>query len=80
MGGFLVFLFTINLKGCLLSQKDVPAGLSRRDTQILQDVRRKAHKLDKEFTIFGFSFGWGFIISEQPLSDRRCHLTVSAVP
>jgi len=47
-------------------KKDVPAGLSRRDIQILQNVRRKAHKLDKEFTIFGFSFGWGFIITLLP--------------
>lgn len=25
-----------------------------------------AHKLDKEFSALGFTFGWGFIISERP--------------
>lgn len=30
----------------------------------MQKVRRRAHKLDKEFSIFGLAFGWGFIISE----------------
>ncbi|KAF9652357.1 hypothetical protein BDM02DRAFT_3109373 [Thelephora ganbajun] len=47
-------------------QRDIPAGLSRRDIQILQNVRIKAHKLDNEFSIFGFTFGWGFIITLVP--------------
>ena len=51
--------------GGLSLQRDVPAGLSRRDIQILKNVRVKAHKLDREFSIFGFTFGWGFIISER---------------
>lgn len=35
---------------------------------ILQKVKVKAHKLDKQFSIFGFTFGWGFIISERSFS------------
>jgi len=47
-------------------KRDIPAGLSRRDIQILQNVRVKAHKLDQEFSIFGFTFGWGFVITLIP--------------
>jgi len=48
-------------------KRDIPAGLSKRDIRILQSVRVKAHKLDTEFSIFGFTFGWGFIITLVPI-------------
>ena len=50
---------------CLPLQREIPTGLSERDIQILQSVRRSAHMLDKEFSICGLRFGWGFIISER---------------
>lgn len=47
-------------------KRDVPPGLSMRDSQILQNVKRKAYILDQQFSIFGFRFGWGFIITLIP--------------
>lgn len=44
----------------------MPPGLSARDAKILKSVQRRAHYLDKGFSIFGFRFGWTFFIGLIP--------------
>ncbi|KAF9266387.1 hypothetical protein L218DRAFT_858029 [Marasmius fiardii PR-910] len=44
----------------------IPPGLSSRDTKILKSVQKRAHYLDKGFSICGFRFGWTFIIGIIP--------------
>jgi hypothetical protein len=44
-----------------------PPGLSARDVQILKSVQKRAHYLDKGFSICGMRFGWAFIIGLLPL-------------
>lgn len=44
-----------------------PPGLSARDAQILKSVQKRAHYLDKGFSICGMRFGWAFIIGLLPL-------------
>ncbi|BGP35824.1 hypothetical protein JCM10296v2_007676 [Rhodotorula toruloides] len=39
-------------------KRAIPAGLSKRDERILRSVRRRAHYLDKGFSLCGFRFGW----------------------
>lgn len=45
-----------------MPQRELPPGLSKRDTKILKSVQKRAHRLDKGFTLCGFRFGWMFII------------------
>jgi len=47
-------------------KRDIPPGLSKRDAKILKSVQRRAHYLDKGFSICGFRFGWTFIIGIIP--------------
>ncbi|EEB97576.1 hypothetical protein MPER_03075, partial [Moniliophthora perniciosa FA553] len=47
-------------------RRAVPPGLSTRDAKILKSVQRRAHYLDKGFSICGFRFGWTFIIGVVP--------------
>jgi len=47
-------------------KRELPPGLSKRDAAILTAVKRRAHYLDKGFTICGFRFGWTFIIGLIP--------------
>jgi hypothetical protein len=47
-------------------KRELPPGLSKRDAAILTAVKRRAHYLDKGFTICGFRFGWTFIIALVP--------------
>ncbi|KAJ7216615.1 hypothetical protein GGX14DRAFT_605516 [Mycena pura] len=44
----------------------VPAGLSSRDAKILKSVQKRAHYLDKGFSLGGMRFGWTFIIGVIP--------------
>ncbi|KAJ7057072.1 hypothetical protein C8F01DRAFT_1220764 [Mycena amicta] len=44
----------------------IPEGLSARDAKILKSVQRRAHYLDKGFSICGMRFGWTFIIGIIP--------------
>lgn len=37
-------------------KRKLPAGLSKRDQRILRSVRRRAHYLDKGFTLCGFRY------------------------
>ncbi|BGP52140.1 hypothetical protein JCM10450v2_008111 [Rhodotorula kratochvilovae] len=47
-------------------KRAMPAGLSKRDERILRSVRRRAHYLDKGFSICGFRFGWTAILGLIP--------------
>ena len=53
----------VSLSGSLRnSQREIPPGLSKRDAKILKSVQRRAHYLDKGFSLCGFRFGWTFVI------------------
>ncbi|GAA5882746.1 hypothetical protein JCM3774_003253 [Rhodotorula dairenensis] len=47
-------------------KRAMPPGLSKRDERILRSVRRRAHYLDKGFSICGFRFGWTAILGLIP--------------
>ncbi|KAJ7507247.1 hypothetical protein B0H11DRAFT_2219074 [Mycena galericulata] len=47
-------------------RREIPPGLSARDAKILKSVQRRAHYLDKGFSILGMRFGWTFIIGVIP--------------
>ncbi|KAJ7628525.1 hypothetical protein FB45DRAFT_794367 [Roridomyces roridus] len=47
-------------------RRDIPPGLSQRDAKILKSVQRRAHYLDKGFSLCGMRFGWTFIIGVIP--------------
>ncbi|KAG1729846.1 uncharacterized protein EDB91DRAFT_1059800 [Suillus paluster] len=47
-------------------KRAIPPGLSARDAKILKSVQRRAHYLDKGFSICGLRFGWTFIIGMIP--------------
>jgi hypothetical protein len=49
-------------------QRALPPGLSARDAKILKSVQRRAHYLDKGFSICGMRFGWTFIIGLVPMA------------
>jgi len=48
-------------------RRDIPPGLSERDSRILKSVNRRAHHLDRGFSLCGFRFGWTFLLSLIPL-------------
>ncbi|KAJ6591073.1 hypothetical protein DFH09DRAFT_1026063 [Mycena vulgaris] len=47
-------------------RRDIPPGLSARDAKLLKSVQRRAHYLDKGFSLCGMRFGWTFIIGIIP--------------
>ncbi|KDQ59090.1 hypothetical protein JAAARDRAFT_33820 [Jaapia argillacea MUCL 33604] len=47
-------------------KRELPPGLSKRDAAILKSVKRRAHYLDKGFSICGMRFGWTFVIGIIP--------------
>ncbi|KAB5591506.1 hypothetical protein CTheo_5063 [Ceratobasidium theobromae] len=47
-------------------KRELPPGLSKRDAAILKKVKKRAHYLDKGFSICGLRFGWTFIIGIIP--------------
>ncbi|KAI0784514.1 hypothetical protein C8Q75DRAFT_779193 [Abortiporus biennis] len=47
-------------------KRELPPGLSARDAKLLKSVNKRAHYLDKGFSICGFRFGWTFIIGIIP--------------
>jgi len=49
-------------------KREVPPGLSKRDAAILKSVNRRAHYLDKGFSICGIRFGWTVIIGLIPVA------------
>ncbi|KAI5478489.1 hypothetical protein MNV49_005017 [Pseudohyphozyma bogoriensis] len=49
-------------------RRKMPEGLSKRDEKILRSVRRRAHYLDKGFSLCGFRFGWTAIFGLIPFA------------
>ncbi|GLB44864.1 putative protein with domain of unknown function (DUF4112) [Lyophyllum shimeji] len=49
-------------------QREPPPGLPERDAKVLRSVQRRAHYLDKSFSIAGFRFGWTFLLGIVPLA------------
>ncbi|CEL55840.1 hypothetical protein RSOLAG1IB_01852 [Rhizoctonia solani AG-1 IB] len=47
-------------------KRQLPPGLSKRDAAILRKVNKRAHYLDKGFSVCGIRFGWTFIIGIIP--------------
>jgi len=47
-------------------RREIPPGLSARDAKILKSVQRRAHYLDKGFSLCGMRFGWTFVIGIIP--------------
>lgn len=47
-------------------KRAMPQGLSKRDERVLRSVRRRAHYLDKGFSICGFRFGWTAVLGLIP--------------
>ncbi|KAL7413755.1 hypothetical protein BDY24DRAFT_388048 [Mrakia frigida] len=48
-------------------RRQLPPGLTPRDTKILQKVKKRAHYLDKGVSLCGFRVGWTFFIGLIPL-------------
>ena len=46
----------------------MPPGLSARDEAILRSVKKRAHYLDKGFSLCGIRFGWTFLIGLIPVA------------
>jgi len=49
-------------------KRQLPPGLSARDAAILRSVKKRAHYLDKGFSICGIRFGWTFLIGLIPIA------------
>jgi hypothetical protein len=49
-------------------KRQLPLGLSARDEAILRSVKKRAHYLDKGFSICGIRFGWTFLIGLIPVA------------
>ena len=49
------------------NKRELPPGLSKRDTRILRSVKQRAHYLDKGFHFCGLRFGWTFFIGLIPV-------------
>ncbi|KAJ1307991.1 hypothetical protein OPQ81_002064 [Rhizoctonia solani] len=47
-------------------KRELPPGLSKRDAAILKKVKKRAHYLDKGFSVCGVRFGWTFVIGIIP--------------
>jgi hypothetical protein len=46
----------------------LPPGLSAHDEAILRSVKKRAHYLDKGFSLCGIRFGWTFLIGLIPIA------------
>ncbi|KZT20456.1 hypothetical protein NEOLEDRAFT_868774 [Neolentinus lepideus HHB14362 ss-1] len=47
-------------------KRATPPGLTHRDQRVLKSVQRRAHYLDKGFSVCGMRFGWTFLIGIVP--------------
>lgn len=65
--------------GFMCAQREIPPGLSKRDIKILKSVKRRAHYLDKGFSICGMRFGWTFIIGASHQLESSVHELTHAI-
>ena len=47
-------------------QRELPPGLTPEEAKILRKLKKRAHRLDKGFSLCGIRFGWTFIIAIIP--------------
>lgn len=47
-------------------KRPLPPGLTRKQAKLLKKIKKRAHYLDKGFSICGFRFGWTFFIGIVP--------------
>ena len=57
----------------------MPPGLSARDEAILRSVKKRAHYLDKGFSLCGIRFGWTFIIGLVPIAGDLTNALINYV-
>ncbi|CDO75548.1 hypothetical protein BN946_scf184883.g10 [Trametes cinnabarina] len=60
-------------------RRAIPPGLSERDAKILKSVQRRAHYLDKGFSLCGLRFGWTFVIGIIPGAGDIADATLNYV-
>jgi len=60
-------------------KRAVPPGLSARDAKILKSVQKRAHYLDKGFSLCGMRFGWTFVIGIIPGAGDIADATLNYV-
>ncbi|KAL7279178.1 hypothetical protein ACG7TL_007018 [Trametes sanguinea] len=60
-------------------RRAIPPGLSERDAKILKSVQRRAHYLDKGFSLCGLRFGWTFVIGIIPGAGDVADATLNYV-
>ncbi|KAI6038537.1 hypothetical protein EDC04DRAFT_2693964 [Pisolithus marmoratus] len=58
-------------------KRAIPPGLSPRDAKILKSVQRRAHYLDKSFSVCGLRFGWTVIIGLVPVVGDSADFVLS---
>jgi len=58
-------------------KRELPPGLSARDAKILRKVKKRAHYLDKGFSICGMRFGWTFVIGIIPMAGDVVDATLN---
>lgn len=57
----------------------MPPGLSARDAAILTAVKKRAHYLDKGFSLCGMRFGWTFVIGLVPVAGDVTNALINYV-
>ena len=57
----------------------MPPGLSARDAAILRSVKKRAHCLDKGFSLCGMRFGWTFVIGLVPIAGDVTNALINYV-
>lgn len=60
-------------------QRELPPGLSARDAAILRSVKKRAHCLDKGFSLCGIRFGWTFVIGLVPVAGDVVNALINYV-
>ncbi|KAG7090012.1 hypothetical protein E1B28_011633 [Marasmius oreades] len=60
-------------------RRAIPPGLSSRDAKILKSVQKRAHYLDKGFSLCGFRFGWTFVVGIIPGAGDIADATLNYV-
>ncbi|KAF8177203.1 hypothetical protein BJ912DRAFT_1146625 [Pholiota molesta] len=60
-------------------KRELPPGLSKRDARILRSVKKRAHYLDKGFSLCGLRFGWTFFIGLIPIAGDAADLVLNYV-
>jgi len=60
-------------------KRQLPPGLSAHDAAILRSVKKRAHYLDKGFSLCGMRFGWTFVIGLVPIAGDVANALINYV-